>query len=167
MKGYFLSLLLVVALASCKSDRSRGCASGEDIKSTKDVPITTPCDLPVSSVGVVENGDTLCYRDLLAGWCEEEEDFLLPYALLMSMKYNRVGAYSDAYYSLKTKPNMQDIDPTTIKLIQYCEYKLRQSEKYQDCAQWIVESFARDSVDMSQYEGNGLFEYLMDNALEK
>ncbi len=161
MKGYILSLLFVVALVSCESDKGGRPATEADGENLKEVPLTTPCDLPVSSVGVVEHGDTLCYNDLLEGWCEEEEDFLLPYALVMAMKYNRESAYSDAYYSLKTKPNMRNIDPTTLKLIQYCEYKLRQSEKCRDCSQWITASFARDSVAMSPYDGNGLFEYLM------
>lgn len=161
MKSKVIFLTLLIALISCDNSSSNDKTSRVNGIDNIERPITIPCDLQKSSVGIIENGDTMCYQDLQEGWVEEEMDFMLPYALVMSMKYNYSSAYIDVYYSLNPKSELLNIDPTTLKLIQFCEYKLRHSDNCQECAQRIVDDFTRDSIVMNQYKGKGLFEYLM------
>ena len=161
MKHEIIFFLLIVAMVSCNNDDNRK-STGEQYGNDSTVrPLTIPADMPLSSVAVVDEGDTLHYMHLNEGSCEEEMDFMLPYALVMSMKYSHINAFLDVYYSLNPKFDLHDVDPTTLRLIQFCEFKLRQSETYQDYAKDIVDSFTRDSVAMNPYKGNGLFEYLM------
>lgn len=161
MKHAIIFLLLIVAMVSCNNDDNSKCTGEQSGKDSTERPLTIPADMPLSSAAVVDEGDTLHYMHLNEGSCEEEMDFMLPYALVMSMKYNYTSAYNDVYYSLNPKFDLHEVDSTTLRLIQFCEFKLRQSETYQDCANDIVDSFTRDSITMNPYKGDGLFEYLM------